>query len=74
MPIDRAANYRVHALKALQRAERATTPEFRRTFLELARAWHTLAVDLERSATRPWRHAGDAALPGLYFGTSRAAV
>jgi len=53
VPNERALNYRVLALKALKRAENAQTAASRSTFLELARAWHTLATDIEFAISSP---------------------
>jgi len=38
---------RIHAMNCMQMAETATTPELRRTYVDLAHQWNRLAVELE---------------------------
>jgi hypothetical protein len=38
---------RIHAMNCMQMAETATTPELRRTYVDLAHHWNRLAVELE---------------------------
>ena len=44
---ERARHYRECALEAFKLAEAARTPELKRTYLQVATGWHTMALELE---------------------------
>jgi len=49
---ERARHYRECALEAFKLAEAARTPELKRTYLQVATGWHTMALELEPEGIR----------------------
>ena len=49
-PVERARRYREFANKAMQKAQGAGDDEQRMEYLTMASGWHSLALEIERSA------------------------